>query len=72
MCADCICGRQGREYDETDELPRGTVPPGTYAGGARSPVVYVLLCPVCAGYAPTLPEDFPAEAHCQGCGAYVR
>ena len=56
----------------TDQLPRGVVPPGNYAKGARSPVVYVLLCPACAGYAPTLPEDFPAEAHCQGCGAYVR
>lgn len=58
-----------------DRLPRGTVPPGTYAGGARSPIVYVWLCPVCAGYAPTVPEDsplYPVGAHCQGCGAYVR
>jgi len=55
-----------------DELPRGTVPPGTYAGGARSPVVYVWLCPQCAGYAPVLPEDDWLLPHCQGCGAYVR
>lgn len=56
-------------------LPRGVIPPGTYAKGARSPVVYVFLCPVCAGYAPTVPEDdplYPVGAHCQGCGAYVR
>ena len=36
----------------TDRLPRGIVPPGTYAKGGRSPIVYVRLCPPCAGYAP--------------------
>ena len=59
----------------TDQLPRGTVPPGNYAGGGRSPIVWVMLCPACAGYAPTVPEDsplYPVGAHCQGCGAYVR
>lgn len=53
-------------------LPRGAVPPGTYARGARSPVVYALLCPSCAGYAPTVHEDYPPLPQCQGCGAYVR
>ncbi len=58
-----------------DHLPRGGAPPGTYAGGGRSPIVYVWLCPVCAGYAPTVPDTdyLPlADKHCQGCGAYVR
>jgi hypothetical protein len=56
-----------------DRLPRGVVPPGTYAKGGRSPIVYVHLCPACAGYAPTRPEDGPLyRLHCQGCGAYVQ
>jgi hypothetical protein len=55
----------------TDKLPRGIVPPGTYAGGGRSPVVYVWLCPVCAGYPPSDPVTGPDLPHCQGCGAYV-
>ncbi len=56
-------------------IDRQQVPRGTYAGGARSPIVYVRLCPPCAGYAPTVPEDdplYPTGAPCQGCGAYVR
>lgn len=56
------------------ELPRGVVPPGTYAGGARSPIVYVQLCPPCAGYAPITPEDYDGflSGRCQGCGANSR
>lgn len=54
------------------QISRSAVPRGTYAGGARSPVVYVYLCPTCAGYAPALPAGAPESAHCQGCGAYVR
>ena len=56
------------------ELPRGVVPPGTYAGGARSPIVYVHLCPPCAGYAPITPEDYDGylSGRCQGCGANSR
>jgi hypothetical protein len=56
-----------------DRLPRGVVPPGTYAKGGRSPVVYVLLCAPCAGYAPlTNPGYGGFGAHCQGCGAWTR
>jgi hypothetical protein len=55
-------------------MPRGVVPPGTYANGGRSPVVYVLLCPPCAGYAPTTDEDYEGalSGRCQGCGANTR
>jgi hypothetical protein len=56
------------------KLPRGIVPPGTYAKGGRSPVVYVFLCPPCAGYAPMTGEedDGPLSGRCQGCGANTR
>jgi hypothetical protein len=55
-------------------LPRGVVPPGTYATGGRSPVVYVSLCPPCAGYAPTTDEGYDGflSGRCQGCGADSR
>jgi hypothetical protein len=57
-------------------LPRGIVPPGTYARGGRSPIVYVYLCAPCAGYAPTTDEDddwIPGlSGRCQGCGANSR
>jgi hypothetical protein len=45
-----------------------------YAGGARSPVAYVLLCPSCAGYAPTVPEDYRGalSGACWGCAAWSR
>jgi len=58
----------------TDRLPRGIVPPGTYAKGGRSPIVYVRLCPPCAGYAPTTGEDYDGalSGRCQGCGADSR
>jgi hypothetical protein len=57
-----------------DQMPRGVVPPGTYAKGGRSPVVYVLLCPPCAGYAPTTDEGYDGflSGRCQGCGAGSR
>ena len=57
-----------------DQLPKGVVPPGTYAKGGRSPIVYVLLCPPCAGYAPITGEDYRGalSGHCQGCGAWTR
>lgn len=57
-----------------DRLPRGVVPPGTYAKGGRSPIVYVLLCPVCAGYAPITDPDYSGflSGRCQGCGADSR
>jgi hypothetical protein len=55
-------------------MPRGVVPPGTYAKGARSPIVYVYLCPPCAGYAPLTDEDYDGalSGRCQGCGAESR
>jgi len=58
----------------TDRMPRGAGPPGTYAQGARSPVVYVLLCAPCAGYAPTTDEDYDGalSGRRQGCGGNSR
>jgi hypothetical protein len=56
------------------QLPRGIVPPGTYAKGGRSPIVYAYLCPPCAGYAPTTGPDYNGalSGRCQGCGAESR
>jgi hypothetical protein len=53
---------------------RGVVPPGTYARGGRSPIVYALLCAPCAGYAPTTDPDYDGalSGRCQGCGADSR
>jgi hypothetical protein len=55
-------------------LPHGVVPPGRYAKGGRSPIVYAWLCPSCAGYAPTTDEDHwgALAGRCQGCGAASR
>lgn len=50
------------------------VPRGRYAQGGRSPVAWVLLCPPCAGYAPsriTTTHTDPPYGQCQGCGAHV-
>lgn len=59
---------------EADTLPRGIVPPGAYAGGARSPIVMVLLCPPCAGYAPMTDPDYRGflSGRCRGCGSECR
>jgi hypothetical protein len=56
------------------DLVRGVVPPGPYAKGARSPIVWVLLCPVCAGYAPMTDPDYSGflSGQCQGCGSCCR
>jgi hypothetical protein len=54
-------------------LPRGIVPPGTYAKGGRSPIVYVRLCAPCAGYASLADKDYAGlSGQCQGCGAWSR
>lgn len=47
---------------------------GRQAGGGRSPVVYVHLCPACAGYAPATGEGYlgPLSGRCQGCGVNSR
>jgi hypothetical protein len=57
-----------------ETLPRGIVPPGTYAGGTRSPVVQVYLCPPCGGYAPITDLDYSGalSGWCQGCGSQSR
>lgn len=34
------------------------VPPGTYAKGGRSPIVWTFLCAGCAGFAPFTAEDY--------------
>jgi hypothetical protein len=56
------------------DLPRGVAPRGTYAGGGRSPIVYVQLCPPCAGYAPITDPDYDGflSGRCQGCGSGSR
>lgn len=56
------------------DIRRGVVPPGTYAKGGRSPIVYAYLCAPCAGYAPITGEDYQGAlgGHCQGCGAWSR
>jgi hypothetical protein len=55
------------------DMPRGVVPPGTYAKGGRSPIVYAWLCPVCAGYAPMSDEnDKYQPGQCDGCRATSR
>jgi hypothetical protein len=57
-----------------DQLPRGIVPPGNYAKGGRSTIVYALLCAPCAGYAPITDPDYNGalSGQCQGCGAWTR
>jgi len=56
-----------------DPLRRGVVPPGRYAQGGRSPIVYVYLCAYCAGYAPITEPGYSCHAgNCQGCGTASR
>lgn len=57
-----------------DDYPRGEVPPGRYADGGRSPIVWVALCAGCAGFAPFTPEDYEGalSGGCQGCGIRTR
>lgn len=60
--------------ETTTPDPLAAIPPGTYAAGARSPVVYVYLCPTCAGYAPISTPDYSGalSGQCQGCGSACR
>lgn len=46
-------------------------PPGRYAQGKRSPIVWVLLCDVCAGFALNVDESYRGylSGRCQGCGS---
>lgn len=57
-----------------DSMPKGVVPRGRYAQGGRSPIVYVFLCPPCAGYAPISAPGYEGflSGRCQGCGGYSR
>ena len=50
-------------------MPDTSVPPGTYAGGARSPIAWVYLCPSCGGYAPSEDGSSDLSRPCQGCGS---
>jgi hypothetical protein len=72
---DC-CGQGMVPKDEATQTfcPPSAVPPGPYAGGARSPVAYVLLCPSCAGYPPMTDPDYSGflTGTCQGCGTGFR
>lgn len=45
-------------------------PPGRYAQGKRSPITWVLLCDVCAGFALNVDESYNGylSGRCQGCG----
>lgn len=56
------------------DLRRGVIPPGPYAGGGRSPVAWVWLCPVCGGYAPLTDPDYSGalSGSCQGCDCWSR
>jgi hypothetical protein len=49
----------------------GAVPPGTYSGGQRSPVVHVYLCPSCGGYESLCAGQYHGllAGPCDGCGA---
>ena len=50
------------------------LPPGRYAGGARAPWVWALLCAGCAGFAPFTSDDYDGflMGRCQGCGMSSR
>lgn len=55
-------------------MPDTPVPPGTYAGQGRSPIVWAYLCAPCGGYVPIGAEtgenfDYCVYGRCQGCGA---
>jgi hypothetical protein len=51
------------------DFERGVVPPGPYAQGGRSPIVWVFLCAGCAGFAPFTDEDYGGylSGECEGC-----
>lgn len=68
--ADMI-GEHGDDAVNAAQLRRAAVPPGRYAQGARSPVVYVWLCAPCAGFAPLPGLKGDGAYHCGGCGYYV-
>jgi hypothetical protein len=50
------------------------VPPGRYAQEQRAPIVWVLLCAGCAGFAPFTTEDYNGflSGRCHGCGISSR
>lgn len=56
------------------DFTRGVIPPGRYAQGGRSPIVWVPLCAGCAGFAPSTPEDYRGQlsGQCAGCGVHTR
>jgi len=58
----------------TVDFEPGVVPPGSYAQGGRSPIVWVFLCAGCAGFAPFSDVDYRGflSGFCAGCGAYSR
>lgn len=57
-----------------DDYPKGIVPTGRYAGETRAPIVWVLLCAGCAGFAPQTTADYEGflSGRCQGCATYSR
>jgi hypothetical protein len=57
-----------------DDWPKGEIPKGRYAQEQRSPIVWVLLCAGCAGFAPFTTEDYRGylTGHCGGCGMNSR
>ncbi len=57
----------------TDYVP-GAIPVGRYAQGERSPIVWVLLCAGCGGFAPQTSLDYVGflSGQCGGCGAQTR
>lgn len=57
-----------------DDWAKGEVPQGRYAGGGRSPIVWVRLCAGCAGFAPFTDGDYSGQLSgvCCGCGRRSR
>jgi hypothetical protein len=62
------------DQNKINDYAYGVVPPGRYAQGQRSPIVWVLLCASCAGFAPTTTEDYHGflSGRCEGCGTKSR
>ena len=63
-----------QQSDRLPDLQRGVVPPGRYAHGGRSPIVWVLLCAYCAGFEVQTDEGYEGflSGRCQGCDIWSR
>lgn len=59
-----------QSHESHDDYERGVVPPGRYAQEQRAPIVWVLLCAGCAGFAPFTDSDYRGflSGRCPNCG----